>query len=312
MEKHAVVKFFTGGIDIMEKHPYLVMIIGIIGISLSAIFVRYSSAPSVVTAAYRLLWTVLLLTPTVIGKDSVRKELLSTDKKTVFLSALSGVFLAIHFATWFESLKHTSVSSSTIIVCTEVIWVALGYCLFLKGKLSLKAVTAIAVTLLGSILIALADSSGTTGHLYGDILSLIAAIAVGIYTLLGRVVRGTTSTTVYTYIVYVFSALSLVIMTLAQGTTVFGHGLSGLFVGLLLAVFSTLLGHSIFSWCLKFFSPAFVSAVKLCEPVIASIIAAILFAEIPGLIQVAGSVIVLAGVLYYSYIEINGQSEKQS
>ena len=41
----------------LEKHPMIMIVIGIIGISLSAIFVKYSEAPSVVTAAYRLLWT---------------------------------------------------------------------------------------------------------------------------------------------------------------------------------------------------------------------------------------------------------------
>ena len=116
----------------LEKHPMIMIVIGIIGISLSAIFVRYSQAPSAVTAAYRLMWTVLLMSPVVWAKGGTRRELLTTDKKTVLLCVVSGVFLALHFVFWFESLKHTSVASSTTIVCTEVIWVALGYCLFLN------------------------------------------------------------------------------------------------------------------------------------------------------------------------------------
>lgn len=58
----------------------------------------------------------------------MRKELFSLEKKSVVLSVVSGVFLAIHFVLWFESLKHTTVASSATIVCTEVIWVALGFC----------------------------------------------------------------------------------------------------------------------------------------------------------------------------------------
>ena len=106
----------------------------------------------------------------------------------------------MHFALWFASLKHTSVASSTTIVCTEVIWVALGFCLFLKGKLSKKAVAAITVTLLGSALIAYSDA-GSEAHFYGDLLSLSAAVAVAVYTLIGRIVREALSTTVYTYMV---------------------------------------------------------------------------------------------------------------
>ena len=286
----------------IEKNPIIMIIIGVIGISLSSIFVKYSLAPSVVTAACRLIWTTLLLSPAVWGKREVRQELLSVEKKTLLLSGLSGMFLAVHFVLWFESLSHTSVASSTTIVCTEVVWVALGFVLFLKGKITYKAVVAIGIALLGSVLIAYADAGGET-HLYGDLLALLAAIAVAVYMLLGRIVRKNTSTTVYTYIVYVTCAVTLVIMCAISKMSLFDYGYSASIVGLLLAVFSTILGHSIFSWCLKFFSPSFVSASKLCEPVVAASLAVVLFGEVPSFLQIAGGVLVLGGVYYYSRIE---------
>lgn len=287
----------------IEKHPIIMILVGILGISVSSILVRYSTAPSALTAAWRLLWTVALMTPVVLGKASVRKEMKALDRKTVLLSVLSGLFLAVHFAVWFESLRHTSVASSTTIVCTEVIWVSLGYCLFLKGKLSLKAVLSICVTLAGSVVIALADSSFGQTQLYGDILALAAAVAVAVYTLLGRIVRGTTSTTVYTYIVYCACAAVLVIMCAVNSYGFFAYGISSIVVGLLLAVCSTILGHSIFSWCLKYFSPSFVSASKLCEPVAAAAMAAVLFGEKMSPMQLLGGILILGGVLYYSGLE---------
>ena len=292
----------------IEKHPMTMIVVGVIGISLSAIFVKYSTAPSAVTAAFRLLWTVLLMTPVVLGKKEIRKEYKETDIKTLGLCAVSGLFLAIHFVLWFESLNHTSVASSTTIVCTEVIWVSLGFCLFMKGKLSGKAMLAIAITVIGSVLIACADSATGGLHLYGDFLSLIAAIAVAVYTLIGRAVRESVSTTVYTYTLYVVCAAVLVCTCLSQGFGLFDYGMSAIIVGLFLAVFSTILGHSIFSWCLKYFSPSFVSASKLCEPVVAAIFAVFLFQEIPTLLQIIGSALIIGGVLYYSRIE----SEKES
>ena len=286
----------------LEKHPMIMIVVGVLGISMSSIFVKYSQAPSAVTAAWRLLWTVLLLTPVVLGKKPVRQELVQTPKKLMWLSILSGLFLAIHFVLWFESLQHTSVASSTTIVCTEVVWVCLGFCLFLKGRLSWKAIAAIGVTLFGSVLIAFSDS-GSGGQLYGDILALLAAIAVAVYTLIGRVVREKLSTTVYTYMVYTACAAVLVITCATQGSSLFAYGWSAVIVGFLLAVFSTILGHSIFSWCLKYFSPAFVSASKLCEPVVAAIMAGFLFGELPGWLQAIGGGLILGGVLWYSRIE---------
>ncbi len=285
------------------------VIIGIMGISVSAIFIRFSQAPSAVTAAYRLLWTVLLMSPVVWGKRDLRRELLSIKPKTAALCALSGVFLSVHFMFWFESLRNTSVASAATIVCTEVIWVSIGFCLFMKGRLSGKAVAAIAVAFIGSVLIAFADSAAGEGHLYGDILALAAAVAAAVYTLIGRSVRTGTSTTVYTYLVYSACAVSLVGICLVQGHSLVSSHPSGIIVGLLLAVFSTILGHSIFSWCLRFYSPSFVSASKLCEPVVAAIIAAFLFDELPVPVQIAGAVMIIGAVYYYSRIE-KGETQK--
>ncbi len=276
--------------------------IGVLGISLSAIFIKYSTAPSAVTAAYRLIFAVLFMSPVAIGKKTVRTELFSVDKKTALLSALSGLFLAIHFVLWFESLKNTSVASATAIVCTEVIWVSLGFCLFLRGRLTVPAIAAIAVTLLGSLVIAWSDSLKGDG-LYGDVLALLAAIAAGVYTLIGRTVRQRLTTTVYTFLCYLSCAAALLITCIAQGTSLFEYGIDPVIIGALLAIFSTILGHSMFSWCLKYFSPSFVSASKLCEPVVASLFAAVLFFEIPSPLAILGGALIIGGVLYYSRIE---------
>ena len=287
----------------IEKNPIIMIVIGVLGISLSSIFVKLSLAPSSVTAAYRLTWTVALMVPIVMGKRTVRQELLQINRKALILSCVSGLFLAIHFILWFESLFFTSVASSTTIVCTEVIWVSLGFCLFLKGHLTRKAVGAIGVTLIGSILIAYVDSTVGSMQLYGDILALLAAIAVAVYVLIGGIVRKQVSTTVYTFIVYGSCAIILLLVCMIQGYGLFEYGWSAVIVGFLLAVFSTILGHSIFSWCLKYFSPSFVSASMLCEPVVAAILAIFIFHEMPTILQILGSILIVGGVFYYSKIE---------
>ena len=285
----------------MEKHPLGVLGVGILGIALSSIFVKYSTAPSAVTAAWRLLWAVALLTPVVFGNRTIREELFALDRKTVIKCCISGICLAAHLALWFESLQHTSVAASTTIVCTEVIWVALGWWLFQKGKLTGKAIFAIGITLAGSVTIAISDLG--KGHLLGDLLALIAAMVEAGYTLIGKQVRKRVSTTVYTFVVYSACATTLLLTCLGAGQNIVSYGYSPVIVGALLAVFSTIMGHSIFSWCLKFFSPSFVSAAKLCEPVVAAVLAMFLFGQIPGVLLVLGGVLILAGVFYYSRIE---------
>ena len=222
--------------------------------------------------------------------------------RDVLMCTLSGICLALHFLTWFESLKWTGVAVSTVLVSTEVIFTALGFALFLKGKIPPLGVVAIVMAFGGSAVLALAGGRQNS-VLYGNLLALAAAFFVALYTLIGRIQRGYLSTTIYTFLTYLACFLTLLIMALASGTPLVGYGAREWLIGLGLAVLCTLMGHSLFSWCLKFLSPAYVSAVKLCEPVFSGALAVPLFGEIPTPVQLLGAVIILGAVLLYTWAE---------
>lgn len=282
-----------------HRIPKLILLFGVFGASLSSAFVKSMTAPSSVAATYRLGLTVLLMTPAVLLKPANRKELCSLKPRDVMFCVLSGFFFAFHLFVWFESLKFTSVSSSTVIVNTEVIFSALGYILFFGKRLKKGEWIAIGVALLGSVIIAAADG-GEGGALKGDILAAAAAAFVAVYTLIGTKERDHISTTIYTYILYWGSFLTLLAVDLATGIPLLGYELIDWIMALCMAVFCTLLGHSVFSWSLKYLTPTYVSTVKLAGPVFATITAVFLFGEIPGLIQVAGAAVVLLGVFLYA------------
>ena len=279
-------------------NPKFILMLGVLGISFSSIFIKYSSAPSLVIATYRLGWTVLILAPLVGLK--FRDELLKLKLKDVLWCGASGFFLAAHFSIWFESLKFTSIASSTVLVSTEVIFSAIGFVLVFKGKINKIGILSIAVTLLGSIIIAAGDFGSGKNELYGDALALIGAVMVAVYTLIGRKQRGHLSTTVYTFITYFACFLTLLIFGFSSGTPLYGYGIKEVILGLLLGSSCTLLGHSMLSWCLKYLSPSFVCSAKLLEPVFASVLAIFIYSEVPSLLQVIGGIIVIGGVYVYS------------
>lgn len=71
-------------------NPYAVLAIGVISVSTSAIFVKYSSAPSGVIAFYRLLFSVLLMLPVFLIKHV--GELRRLRKKTGCIPSLPEYF----------------------------------------------------------------------------------------------------------------------------------------------------------------------------------------------------------------------------
>lgn len=276
----------------------LILFLGVVSGSMSSIFFKYMTAPSSVTATYRLGWTVLLLTPVVLSK--YRKELFALRMRELGFCALAGVFFAFHLYVWFESLLHTSISSSTVLVSTEVVFAAFGYLVFFGKRIKRVEITAIAIAFAGSIIIAMADNGGGGGALWGDILALLAAALSAFYTLIGTRQREHISTTVYTYVLYWASFLTLLILDMVTGTPLFGYQPVDWVMSLCLAVFCTLLGHSVFSWSLKYLAPTYVSTAKLAGPVSAALAALILFGEVPGALQLIGGAVVLGGVYLYT------------
>ena len=123
---------------------------------------------------------------------------------------------------------------------------------------------------------------------------------MAVYTMIGKVCRQRISTTVYTLFVYAAAAVTVLVLLLAGGTPVFGYAPRNLWAAAGLAVFCTLLGHSVFSWGLKFESASFIATIKLLEPVFSSVFAFFLFGEVPAWLTVLGGVVVILGVYLYA------------
>lgn len=283
-----------------NRIPKIILFAGVFSCSLSSAFVKMMTTPSSVTATYRLGMAVLLLTPYVFLNKKTRDEVLSLSMKDLIWSALAGVFFAFHLFVWFESLNHTSVASSTVLCNTEVIFAAFGYIFFFGKRLKKGEFLAIGVALTGSVIIAMADQGGDHGGLYGDFLALMAAILMAAYTLIGTRQRDHISTTAYTYVLYIASFITLIGVDVVTGTPILGYEAKNWILALCLAIFCNLMGHSVYSWALKYLKPTYVSTAKLAGPVFATINAIYLFGEIPGVIQIFGTVVVIAGVALYA------------
>lgn len=277
----------------------LIVLMGGVGISLSAIFVRWADAPSTVLAMYRMLFSALLVAPALLLGH--RKELAALSRKELGLCLASGCALGLHFSAYFESLRWTSVAAAVALVDTEVLFVALATVTLFRGKLSRRAWLAIGLAFIGSVAVAMADTAaGGADALWGDLLALAGSVCVAVYTMIGSVCRRTVSTTVYTFVVYLTAAVTVLAVNLAAGIPVAGYGAADYGAALGMAVFCTLLGHSLFSWGLKYLPAAFISVVKLMEPVFAALWALLLFREVPGIAVVLGGGLIVAGLVLYS------------
>ncbi|GAB7057677.1 MULTISPECIES: DMT family transporter [Paenibacillus] len=271
----------------------LLLLIGIVAISFSSIFVRWSNAPVSVTAMYRLVLTTLLMLPFL---WKYREEIRRISIRDWLGLALSGLALGLHFLLWMGSLKLTTVASSTAILALEPVFVLIGACLFLKQRTNTFAVISMLIAITGAILIGYGDWGLTGPALLGDLLSLLGTIAVAIHMLMGKSLLNRVPAFLYSFFVFAFAAAVLAVYNLGLGFSFTDYDAKEWGIFLLMAVVPTLFGHYLFNWLLKFMRPESVSMSVLGEPLGATVLAYLLLGETVTWLQAAAGVLLLLGV----------------
>ncbi|MFY3791828.1 DMT family transporter [Ureibacillus sp. MALMAid1270] len=278
-------------------HPYIPIIIGVISISLSAILVKLATADAGVIAFYRMLFSVLIMSPIFFIKHF--KELSLITKRDWLFSSIAGVFLSFHFILWFESLNYTSVASSTVLVTLQPIFAFIGTYIFFKEPLSAKTIISGLIAILGSFLISWGDFQISGTALYGDMLALIACSLITAYLLFGQDVRKRISLITYTMVVYSISTICLFFYVLIKGESFGPYSSMDWLWFLLLAIIPNLLGHTLFNWAIKWVSTNVISIAVLFEPIGAAILAYFVFNEHLMLTQIIGGIVVLIGIALF-------------
>lgn len=276
---------------------YLAIVIGVIAVSLSAILVKLTQSDSGLTAFYRMFFSVLIMLPVFFLK--YKDEVRVLNRKDWIFSSIAGVLLAFHFIFWFESLRFTSIASSTVLVTLQPIFAFLGTYLFFNEKVSVKTFIAGCVAIIGSIYIGWGDFQVSGSALFGDLLALIACALVTGYLLFGQEVRKRLSLITYTMIVYSVSSITLFFYVLLIIGDFSPAAQSDWFYFLLLAIIPNLLGHTLFNWALKWISTNVISMAILFEPIGATVLAYIIFSEKLMLSQMIGGSVVLIGLLIF-------------
>ncbi|WP_375103058.1 DMT family transporter [Paenibacillus sp. RS8] len=285
----------------LKKPPLpipILMLIGIVAISFSAIFIKWSAAPASIQGMYRLLFTSLLMLPFARPYSGAAFAL---RKKDWIMLVLSGTMLALHFLLWMGSLKYTSVASSTMIMALEPVFIMLGVYFLYKEKTAVSAILGLSIAIGGVVFIGWGDIGISADNLKGDLLSVGGTVAVAVHMLIGQRLVVRMPSYLYSLIVFLSAAGVFAIYNLIMGISFFNYPANEWGIFVLLAVVPTVFGHILFNWLLQYVSATTVSMNILGEPVGASILAYLLLGEQLTALQWAGGLLVMFGLGVYLY-----------
>jgi len=280
--------------------PFLVLGAGVVVVSFASILIRYAQADgaaSLTIAAVRLTLAGAALAP--FAWMRAGDEMLRLGRRELGLCVVSGILLALHFWAWITSLENTSVASSTVLVTTNPLWVALASAIWLRERPGRGATIGIALCVAGSLLIFAADAgrgSGARAPLLGNAQALAGALAASGYLLMGRALRARVSLAAYIWIAYSSAALLLLVAVALLRLPVWSLSGSAWLCMAGLALGPQLIGHTTFNWALRRLSATFVAVAILGEPVGAALFAWLLFGERFSVLQAIGFAALLAGI----------------
>lgn len=274
--------------------PFLTLSLAVLFVSFGAILVRLAAAPPLAVSFYRVAIASLILLPFA-ARDASRSWPALGPKRR-WLLVVSGAALALHFATWIASLSYTTIASSVLLVNTAPLFAIVFSRVFLHERVPGVVKAALPIAFAGAALIALGDWAGSPGSLLGNALAVAGAVTVAAYQVIGRRLRAALPLNAYVLGVWATAAVALAALATGSGVPLSGYDRRTWLVFAALALVPTLGGHGLVNKSLRSLPAPTVGLFLLGEPVLASLLAWLLFREVPGPWTLGGGAIVIAAL----------------
>jgi len=274
--------------------PKLALFVAVTALSFPAIFIRLADANPLSIAFLRLALASVLLLP-VAGHRIVPAlaALTGAERRRV---AAAGIFLGLHLLLWITSVTLTTVASAAFLVITQPVIIAVLAHFLLRERINRWVAAAVILTLTGSALINFGDLALEPQYLWGDFLALLSSLMAALYLLAGRSVRPKIRLLPYITIIYTVAALTVLPAALLGGAPLTTLSARSYFWIAMMTLVPTLIGHTLYNWALRYLRAFTVNSTIVVEPIVATILAWVLFREIPSPWLYPGAVLLMVAL----------------
>ena len=292
---------------------YLIAVISAAILSTTAIFIRYLTETyaiqALVLAFWRDVFVVLTLLPVLALLNS---GLLRVPRRQLGFLVAFGFVLSIFNALWTLSVALNGAAVATVLVYSSAAFTALLGRWLLNERLDGAKLVAIVVSLAGCVLVSGAYRPEIWQvNLAGILTGLFSGLSYAAYSLLGRSAsqRGLNPWTSLLY-TFGFAALFLLGYNLLPGGMLpgsaarpsdffaLGEAVSGWGILFLLAAGPTVAGFGLYNVSLSYLPSSVANLIVTLEPAFTTIYAYFLLGERLTAVEIAGSLLILGGVVF--------------
>jgi drug/metabolite transporter (DMT)-like permease len=272
--------------------PYLALLAGVLCISWSAIFVRWTEIPGPVSAFYRMLIPTIVLAPTFfLGRQGP-----ALSGKSIAIIAAGGLFFALDLALYNSGILRTTAANATLLGNNTPVFVGIfGWLLFRKSP-PVTFWLGLLLAASGSLIVVREDLARHLQFGTGDVMALVAGACFAIYLMATETVRAYSGTTAFLRIAAVSTTLFLLLMCVITGLS-FNVPSRRAWLALAgLGLITQLGGYFALTYALGHLPATITSVTLLAQVPLTAALAALLLGEPLTGRQILGGLIVLLGV----------------
>jgi len=298
-------------LDLARGYP--IAVASAIILSTTAIFIRYLTQtynmPALVLAFWRDSFVALTM---LIVLAILHPRLLRVERRDVGYLVAYGLILTMFNSFWTLSVSLNGAAVSTVLSYSSAAFTALLGRWLLKERLGWVKIVTIAACLGGCVLVSGALEPGAwQGNLTGILTGTLSGLWYAGYSLMGRSAsqRGLNP---WTTLLYTFglAACFLLLLNLFLGRFLpgaaihpadllwLGNATWGWFILFLLAAGPTLAGFGLYNVSLGYLPSSVANLILTLEPAFTAVIAYVVLNEHLNSIQIAGSLLIMGGVVF--------------
>jgi drug/metabolite transporter (DMT)-like permease len=234
---------------------------------------------------------------------ALKKSIKLESKKDFYYLAFCSLILAIHWISFIQSIKVSTVAVGLLTFSTFPIFTTLIEPFFFKEKLEMKNIILTLITFTGVALVVPEfdiNNNLTQGALWGTCSGLTFAL---ISILNRKMVKKYNSFVMSFYL----DSIMIIILLPSLFLIKYNITLNDVLLLILMGIVFTAMAHSIFINGLKTITAHTASIITCLEPLYGIIFAVLLIKEIPSVKEVAGGIIIL-GATFYATIKSRNQN----
>ncbi|WP_194768651.1 DMT family transporter [Tamlana sp. I1] len=275
----------------------LALVVGILCISVFPILVKLSLSPGVVSAFYRMAFSILLLLPYVL----VTRQFKVVSLKLGVLAALCGVIFGSDVAVWNIAIQESTATQASLLTNLSPVWVGFLSFFFLKDKPKVNFWIGTIIAVFGMIVLVGFSVFKNLDFDLAFSFGVLSGVLYAFYMLISKYVLKDMN--VFTFMTISLSASSIYLFFVSYFLNEPFSGFSNLgwLVLVVQAVVCQLLAWLLISYATKSMRATRVSVSLLAQGILASLLAWLFIGEAISLQMVIGGIILLCGIAVTFY-----------